>query len=147
MSTLAKIVGWLWRFFSSSLIGWLAGAITLVVLSFCGWLGWQQAKNWRHRRRLVKLPPMERLYYRMVEQMAAKGYPKHPVQTPREFVRAVSPHFSPEALTLVEEISQAYVDWRYGQRSPDLLHLQKQLQVLRKQLVTRSQSSILANHP
>jgi transglutaminase-like putative cysteine protease len=142
IAVIIKTVSWLWRFFSGSVIGWLAGAITLVVLSFLGWLGWQQGKNWQRRRRLAKLPPMERLYYQMVAQLTAKGYPKHPAQTPREFVQGVTPHLSPEVLTLVDEISQAYVDWRYGQRSPNIPHLRQQLQGLRKQLSVRKKELV-----
>ena len=136
LSYLGRELGRLWRWFSGSALGLLAGLMMLVVLGFLGWLGWQGAKTWLKRRRLAGLPPMDRLYQQMLSRLNQQGYPKHPAQTPLEYAALVRQHH-PAAAESVAEISQAYVDWRYGERSPDLNTLQQQFKQLADQLKSR----------
>ena len=130
---LIRIVVWLWRFFSSSLLGWLIGMVFVSALGFLGWLGWNGLKDWRDRRRLAKLPPIERLYQRMLRALKEKGTPKHPAQTPLEYVQATRQHH-PHVAKIVEEISQAYVGWRYGDKPPEVSDLQQQFKALTNNL-------------
>jgi transglutaminase-like putative cysteine protease len=126
-----RILGWLWRFISGSLIGSLAGLIGAITLGFLGWLGFNQIGSWKHRRRLAQLPPMERLYQQMLEALTAKGYPKHPAQTPLEYAQSISENYSSVMAEIVEEISQAYVRWRYDEQPQNLDYLQQQFKALR----------------
>jgi protein-glutamine gamma-glutamyltransferase len=136
-----RILGWLWRFISGSLIGVLVGLILAVVLGFLAWLGFKQMRSHRVRRRLAKLPPMEKLYQQMLETLKAKGYPKHPAQTPLEYARLAYQH-NPSTAEIIEEISQAYVGWRYGEQSQNINYLRGQLKRLIRSLNRRVQTSI-----
>jgi hypothetical protein len=74
---------------------------------------------------------MERLYRQMLEWTAQKGLTKHPAQTPLEYARVLHQHHSPAIAELIEEISQAYVSWRYGGTSPNLNNLRQKWQQIR----------------
>lgn len=117
---LVRVVVGAWRFFSQSWLGIFAGSLLLVILSFLGWLGWQQLLAWRDRRRLAKLPPMERLYQQMLRLLSQQGYPKHPAQTPFEYAQNTRQRLAAELTKPIEEISKAYVSWRYGECPPNL---------------------------
>jgi transglutaminase-like putative cysteine protease len=134
-----RILGGLWRFISGSLIGVLVGIIIAIALGFLGWLGFDRVRRWGYRHRLAKLAPMERLYRQMLEELKAKGYPKHPAQTPLEYARAIEQDYSFAAAEIIKEISQAYVRWRYGEQSQNLNYLRQQLNALIRSLrrVTR----------
>jgi transglutaminase-like putative cysteine protease len=129
-----RLLGWFWRLISGSLIGFLIGAIILTALGFFAWLGYGKIKIWRDRRRLAKLPPMERLYRQMIRTLQAKGYPKYPAQTPLEYAKAIEQKSSLAAAKIIEEITQSYVNWRYGEQIQNLSHLRQQLQALTRSL-------------
>lgn len=133
---LLRTVVWLWRFFSSSLLGVLIGLVFITALSFFGWLGWNALKNWRERCRLEKLPQMERLYQQMLMSFKEKGYPKHPAQTPLEYAQVARQHY-PNTAAIVEEITQSYIGWRYGEKNPELSHLRQQFKALTSSLRRR----------
>jgi transglutaminase-like putative cysteine protease len=129
---LFKIIGWFWKFISGSLIGFLLGLMMAISLGFLGWLCFLQLLRWGASRRLAKLHPMERLYWQMLGLLKAKGYPKHPAQTPLEYGR-LSRQYHPANLSeIIEEISQSYVSWRYGENPQNLDYLQQQLKLLIK---------------
>ncbi|MFM7437741.1 MAG: DUF3488 and DUF4129 domain-containing transglutaminase family protein, partial [Snowella sp.] len=123
-------LGWLWRFISGSLLGALLGLIGAIATGFLGWIGWQQLKNWLYRRRLAKLPPMSRLYQQLLKLLKSQGYPKNFAQTPMEYLDSLRDKLPTERLEIIEEISLAYVSWRYGEQPPNLEYLQKQLNAL-----------------
>ncbi|MGK7877424.1 MAG: DUF3488 and DUF4129 domain-containing transglutaminase family protein [Xenococcaceae cyanobacterium] len=125
-----RIIAWLWRFFSGSLVGLFTGLMTAIALGFLGWLGWNQMQSWGYRRRLAKLAPIERVYQQMLGVLKAKGYPKHPAQTPLEYAQISRQHYQVAAAEIIEEISQAYVCWRYGEKMPNINYLQQQLKAL-----------------
>lgn len=108
--------------------GWVGAFILLLLaicLAFLSWLLWQGWRRWRYQRRLAKLPPMERLYQKMLDQLAARGFGKQAAQTPLEYARQ-SWQTQPELrASAIAEISQAYVQWRYGGEPPDLERLQR----------------------
>ncbi|MCY7277931.1 MAG: DUF4129 domain-containing protein, partial [Phormidesmis sp. CAN_BIN44] len=105
--------------------------ILLTGLSFLGWLSWQGWQKWRYRRWLKKLPPMESLYRQMLSWLAKQGFRKHPSQTPLEYARQSQAVQMSRAQT-IQDISQAYVSWRYGGQTPDLRSLQQRFREMRK---------------
>lgn len=127
---IAWIIGQLYR-------GWV-GLFTLLLagsgVGFMGWLGWQGWRRWRYQRWLAKLPPMERVYQQMINQLAQQGLRKHSAQTPGEFVQQASAHQSPERAAAIADISQAYVSWRYGGQSPNMQQLQQRMAELKPRL-------------
>jgi protein-glutamine gamma-glutamyltransferase len=129
-----RLLGWFWRLISNSLIGFLIGAIILIALGFFAWLGYGRIRSWRDRRRLAKLPPMERLYRRMISILQAKGYPKYPAQTPLEYAKVIEQKSSFAKAEIVKEISHAYVSWRYGEQTQNLSYLSQQFQALTRSL-------------
>ncbi|MEQ8752902.1 MAG: transglutaminaseTgpA domain-containing protein [Coleofasciculus sp. G1-WW12-02] len=125
-SLLRLIVG-LWAMLSSGWIGLFGGLILAIAVGFVGWLGWVQWQTWRYRRWLGKLPPMERLYQQMLKALGAKGYIKHPAQTPLEYARVMRQQQSSDSAAVIDEISQAYVRWRYGKQTPNIDNLRQRL--------------------
>jgi transglutaminase-like putative cysteine protease len=127
---LSRAIAWLWQFISGSAIGVLTGLMGAITFSFLGWLGFGRVRRWGYRRRLAKLPPVERLYQQMLEVLRSQGYPKHPAQTPLEYARVAQQHHPQRAAEIIEEISQAYVRWRYGQQTQNIDYLRQQLRRL-----------------
>lgn len=131
-------IAWLFRLFTRGWLGLFAGLILMTGLAFLGWLGWNGVVQWRYQRRLAKLPPVERLYRQMLDVLGRQGYRKHPAQTPFEYARELERHQQQTSATAIDEISQAYVSWRYGQAEPNLERLQQRLQELKKRSLTQS---------
>ncbi|MBR8830574.1 MAG: hypothetical protein N5P05_003897 [Chroococcopsis gigantea SAG 12.99] len=117
----------LWQFISASLLGGLIGLIVGTVCGFLGWLAWCYLSAIIHRRRLRKLPPMEGLYQQLLGVLKERGYAKHPAQTPWEYATAARQIHPQPLADIIEEISTAYVGWRYGEKSPDLKALRLKL--------------------
>ncbi|TVQ44478.1 MAG: DUF3488 domain-containing protein [Gloeocapsa sp. DLM2.Bin57] len=128
---LYKFFTWIWGWFSSTIIGFLVGVLSLILLSFIAWLGIDQWRNWRKRRYLAKLAPMERLYRQMLNLLQERGYPKHPAQTALEYVKIAKESQKPQMAKIVEEISLAYVQWLYGGYTQDLAYLHQQFKLLK----------------
>ncbi|NET54855.1 MAG: DUF3488 domain-containing protein [Symploca sp. SIO2E6] len=121
-----RVFVWLWRLFSSGWVGLFTGLMVAIACGFLGWLGWQQWQSWRYRRWLAGLPPMENLYQQMLKVLSAKGYSKHPAQTPLEYARTMSQHQPPASAEIIDQISQAYIRWRYGGQTPNIQQLRRQ---------------------
>ncbi len=130
-SWITEAIAWFLALFAQGWLGILTGLIVATGLSFLGWLGWSQWRVWRRKRWLGKLPPMESLYQQMLSWTAAKGFGKHPAQTPLEYAQSYQ-HHSPPTAQVIEEICQAYVSWRYGGFSPNLNELKQRLKDLKK---------------
>ncbi len=127
-----SVLAWLWRFISSSVVGIIVGLMLFFALGFFGWFGWLQLRSLSYRRHLAKLPPMARLYQQMLGTLKAKGYPKHPAQTPREYAQVSHLQHPSEQADIIEEISEAYAGWRYGDKPQNVNYLQQQLKALWK---------------
>lgn len=127
VGSLLRLIVRLWVIFSSSWMGLFGGLIFAIAVGFVGWLGWVQWQTWRYRRWLGKLPPMERLYQQMLKVLKARGYIKHPAQTPLEYARVMRQQQSSESATVIDDISQAYVRWRYGKQTPNIDELRQRL--------------------
>jgi transglutaminase-like putative cysteine protease len=120
------------QLFSQGWTGILLGLASLLGLGFLGWLLWSLVQVWRDRAGLAKMPPMERLYQQMVRSLAERGFAKSPSQTPLEYARQANGHVNAEQANVIEEITQVYLQWRYGDQHPDLDHVRQRLKLLKK---------------
>jgi protein-glutamine gamma-glutamyltransferase len=125
--TLVRIVTFISRFWGKGWLSVLWGAVAMTIVSFIGWLAWQGWRNWQRQRWLTQLHPMERLYQQLLARLQAQGYPKSPSQTPFEYLHSLGQHPNFQSLAIVQEITQAYVRWRYGAHLPNLDDLRSQL--------------------
>jgi hypothetical protein len=144
-------IAWFLRLFSQGWLGLFAGLMLTTVAGLLGWLGWKGWQNWRYRRYLAKLPAMESLYRQMLDWLEQKGCRKHPTQTPLEFAHQVWQSQPTSRATVIEEISTAYMNWRYGGQPADCDRLKQRLQTLKQKdrrdghLLSRCRSQILAS--
>ncbi len=131
-SWLTRTFIWFFGLFTQGWLGIFQGLMIATGLSFAGWLGWQGLSKWRDRMALSKLPPMESLYRQMLQWADGKGLGKHPSQTPLEFAKISSQQHSPFTAEIIDEICQAYVNWRYGGYTPNLNRLRSRLDEMKK---------------
>ncbi|AFY42185.1 DUF3488 and DUF4129 domain-containing transglutaminase family protein [Nostoc sp. PCC 7107] len=131
-SWIVRAIAWFFALFAQGWFGVLTGLTLGTTIAFFGWLGWVQWRQWLKSRWLSKLPPMERLYQQMLQWTATKGFGKHPAQTPLEYVKVTYQHHAPATAQVIDEISQAYVSWRYGGHTPDLQQLRQKWLELKK---------------
>jgi len=120
-----EAIAWFLGLFSQGWLGILTGLLIATIASFCGWLSWKQWQYLLNRLWLHKLHPMDRLYQQMLQWTSQKGLNKHPAQTPLEYAQVSSQKYPPATAQVIDEISQAYVSWRYGGGSPDWKKLQQ----------------------
>jgi transglutaminase-like putative cysteine protease len=130
-SWVTRAIAWFFALFTQGWLGILTGLILATTIAFFGWLAGVQWREWLKRRWLSKLPPMERLYQQMLQWTATKGLGKHPAQTPLEYAKSYQ-HHAPNTAQVIDEISQAYVSWRYGGHTPNLQQLRQKWQELKK---------------
>lgn len=130
VSGLIALVTRFWRFLSQGWGGFLVGLISLVGVGFLGWLGWEQFQRWRYQRWLSKLPPVAGLYQQMLAVLAQQGMVKQSSQTPFEYLKTMN--LETAQTEVIQEISEAYVSWRYGDRAVNLDYLQDGLQRLKR---------------
>lgn len=132
INNLVAFITHVWRFLSQGWGGMFLGLISLVVISFLGWLSWQQIQQWRYRRWLSQLSPEEGLYQQMLKLLAQQGTAKLPTQTPFEYMETLDSMLENAQTEVVRDISTAYVSWRYGNYSANLDYLQDQLKRLKR---------------
>ncbi|MCU0523366.1 MAG: DUF3488 and DUF4129 domain-containing transglutaminase family protein [Elainella sp. Prado103] len=146
--------GWLTALFTQGWTGRLVGLGVLAGLGLGGWLSWSGWQHWREKRRLAKLPPMEAIYQQMLRILAEQGIQKQKSQTPWEYAeryrkqeRSNHPEIfaadrTDDRIKAVSQISEAYVQWRYGGFVPDSEQLRHWLQQLQppRTLTRRSRS-------
>ncbi len=124
-------IAWFLGLFNQGWAGLFTAMIVAIALSFLAWLSWQGWQYWRYQLWLSKLHPMESIYQQMLRWLGEQGLRKHPASTPLEYVTVSRQKYSGESVQAIEEISQAYVRWRYGNESPNLGYLRRRLEVLR----------------
>lgn len=134
---LTRLITWFVGLFSRGWVGLFTALIVTTALGFLGWLGWRGWRVWRYRFWLARLPVMEGIYQQMLRQLAKQGFRKRSAQTPLEYADQVREH-NPTEAEAVDEISQAYVRWRYGAQDPDLAVLRRRLRELQQQPKPRS---------
>ncbi len=132
LKILGYVVSRLWGFVSSGLVGAITGTIAVAVASMGGWFVIKQIRNWFQRRRFARLPMMEQLYQQMLLLLQNKGHQKQRTQTPWEFLRTIQPQYRPETLEILTELTEAYVNWRYGEQPANTDYLRQQLKRLRR---------------
>ena len=140
-----RSIRWFFQQFYQGGLGLFRAIGIAILLSFFGWLSWTQLMAWRERSRLAKLPPMERLYQQMLKILADLGYPKPPSQTPWEYAQFLQHQESIAQPDIIDEISTAYVRWRYGAETVNLQQLQQRFQQLKKSHIKRFRGKILRN--
>ncbi len=137
-SWITRAIAWFFALFTQGWLSILTGLIVGTTTAFFSWLGWVQWREWLKRRWLRKLPPMESLYQQMLQWASQKGLGKHPAQTPLEYVRVAYQHHSAATAEVIDEISQAYVSWRYGGNPPNLKQLRQRWEELKKKTGKRA---------
>ena len=131
-------IGWLIAQFTQGWSGILTGLAALTGLGFVGWLGWSGWQTWRYRRWLAKLPLMESIYQQMLRWLADHGDRKPAHLTPLEYAQACQSQHSPEVAEAIDQISAAYVSWRYGGESVEGDRIGRELKRLQQSRRGRS---------
>jgi hypothetical protein len=129
---ISLILGWFLGQFARGWVGLFIGLISAIGFGFMGWLIWQGWRKWRYRRWLGKLPPVEGVYQQMLKDLASRGFAKQKAQTPLEYAEAMRDHHATDEAEVIEEVSQAYVRWRYGGEAGNLGQLRQLVENLRR---------------
>ncbi len=129
---ISLILGWFLGQFARGWVGLFIGLISAIGFGFMGWLIWQGWRKWRYRRWLGKLPPVEGVYQQMLKDLASRGFAKQKAQTPLEYAEAMRDHHATDEAEVIEEVSQAYVRWRYGGEAANLGQLRQLVENLRR---------------
>ncbi|TVP67294.1 MAG: DUF3488 domain-containing protein [Leptolyngbya sp. LCM1.Bin17] len=135
MALLAQALGQLVRALLGLLrLGWvgimlgLAGAIALGFLAWLAYRGLRRGWGQWQRR---KLPPTERLYQQMLTWFTDQGLPKQASETPLEYAQRLYHQAKAPQAQAANEITHAYVRWRYGGEPQNLAYLTAQLRTIR----------------
>jgi transglutaminase-like putative cysteine protease len=102
-------------------------AIFIAIIGGIAWYLWYRKKE---QQQLATLPPIERIYRSMIVSLIKTGNTKVPAQTQLEYARSIKNTEHHQIAKIVEEISQLYTAWRYGNQKIDVNHLAKKLQNL-----------------
>ncbi|MEM1368104.1 MAG: transglutaminaseTgpA domain-containing protein [Cyanobacteria bacterium P01_H01_bin.15] len=138
-----KLIGWLWGIMTGSFFGVLLGLVLLIILGFASWLLTMALKNWWRARQLAQLPLMAQRYQQMLDALRLSGYGKRHSQTPREYAQSLQLDYPGAPGQAISDITEAYVAWHYGSRSPDIDAVENQWQQLQhhlKRLRSRKQN-------
>ncbi len=116
---LDKAWRWFLGLFSEGFGGVIQGLLIILGVVVLAWLGLQTWRGFTYHQGLAQLPPMARLYQEMIDWLTTQGIPKHPSQTPWEYLQALQQHPSPllapaETQQTLNRITSAYLAWRYG---------------------------------
>jgi transglutaminase-like putative cysteine protease len=112
--------------------GFIVGILTLFSGALCLWGAWQILGWWLDLLHLRRLEPAQRTYQLMLRFLAERGMRKSPHQTPQEYALQVTSQLQPYQASAILEITQAYQDWRYGDRASSWRYLKSLLQKLRQ---------------
>lgn len=141
LGLLIRLLSWFWGLISGSVWGFFLGIMALLVAGLVGWLGFQQLSQWLRQKGFAKLAPMDRLYRQMLWLLEQQGHGKSPSHTPHEYLHQLRSQLLPPGETeprhqaivaIVQELTQAYVQWRYGGQRQNTDYLQTQLQQLQR---------------
>lgn len=137
----------LWQFLTGSFVGILVAILSLIILGFLSWLGWNYLQQLSYRLRLSKLHPMAKMYQEMLDLLTAKGYPKKSAQTPLEYAHSLTELVSIEQREIIFLITNSYVEWRYGNINQNISYLQSQFDLLNRSFCNQviNKQKILAN--
>ncbi|MGB3267923.1 MAG: transglutaminaseTgpA domain-containing protein [Microcoleus sp.] len=129
---ISLILGWFLGQFAKGWVGLFTGLISAIAFGFLGWLIWQGWRKWRYRRWLGKLPPVEGVYQEMLKDLASRGFAKQKAQTPLEYAKTMRRDRATDEAEVIEEVSQAYVRWKYGGEAGNLSQLRQLVENLRR---------------
>ncbi|MEM9219677.1 MAG: DUF3488 and DUF4129 domain-containing transglutaminase family protein [Cyanobacteria bacterium P01_F01_bin.150] len=127
---ISQIFGIFSAFLNRDWLGVFMGLLTLTAGAFIGWLAMSLWQAIARRLWLAKLHPTDALYQQMLQWLARQGFRKSASQTPSEYAVAVRSHYAPDKANAIDRISQAYVQWQYGDRPNNMSDLKQQLQQL-----------------
>lgn len=116
-------------------LGWLGILVSLAgftVLGFFAWLAFLGARRGWRQWRLQRLPPTERLYQQMLQTFMHQGIPKGSSETPLEYGQRLYAKAKAHQAQAANEISHAYVRWRYGGEPQNLAYLGKKLRIVQR---------------
>ena len=129
---ISLILGWFLGQFARGWVGLFTGLISAIGFGFIGWLIWEGWRKWRYRRWLDKLPPVEGVYQQMLKDLASRGFAKQKAQTPLEYAETMRGNHPTDEAEVIEEVSQAYVRWKYGGEAGNLAQLRQLVDNLRR---------------
>ncbi|MGK7889452.1 MAG: DUF3488 and DUF4129 domain-containing transglutaminase family protein, partial [Leptolyngbyaceae cyanobacterium] len=132
MTTIGRIVGIVSGLLTGDWARVFIGLVTLTVVAFGVWLIRSVWKAIAFRFWLAKLHPMDAIYQQMLQWLAQQGFRKSAAQTPSEYAEAMRDRQPSPKAEMIETISDAYVNWRYGNHSADIEVLSQQLKDLKK---------------
>jgi len=78
------------------------------------------------------LPPVEGVYQEMLKDLASRGFAKQKAQTPLEYADAIRGNHPTDQAEVIDEVSQAYVRWKYGGETGNLSQLRRLVENLRR---------------
>jgi TgpA N-terminal domain/Domain of unknown function (DUF4129)/Transglutaminase-like superfamily len=102
----------------------------VIIIAIIGGIIWYLWYRNQTQQQLATLHPIERIYRSMIASLIKTGNSKVPAQTQLEYARSIKNTEHPQIAKIVEEISQLYTAWRYGNQKIDVKHLAKKLQNL-----------------
>ncbi len=138
-ASITYFFSWLINLFFQGWFGVFTVLFLAIGVTLFSWFSWLLWKYWCNQIALNKLPPMERLYQKMLLLMAKKGVNKSYAQTSLEYAQVISTYYSPAIAALIEDICRNYVKWRYGSYNPDVDQIQQKLEQLQRDLEDISQ--------
>ncbi|WP_052050881.1 DUF3488 and DUF4129 domain-containing transglutaminase family protein [Leptolyngbya sp. KIOST-1] len=136
ITLLSDGIAYLVRSFEALLnLGWIGimvGIAIATALGFVAWLAFLGLRHsWRYRK-LRQLPPTERLYQQMLTWFSHQGLDKGPTETPIEYGQRLYQQTRAQTAQAANEITHAYVRWRYGGEPQNLAYLNEKLRTIRQ---------------
>lgn len=136
ITLLSDGLAYLMRTFNALLnLGWIGIMLGIAIATALGFVAWLAflglRRGWRYRR-LSQLDPTERLYQQMLTWFAYQGLGKTPFETPIEYGQRLYQQTKAQTAQAANEITHAYVRWRYGGEPQNLSYLGKKLRVIRQ---------------
>ena len=135
-TTLGRIVGIISALMNRDWLGVFVGLVSLTGVGFAIWLALVVWRAIAFRVWLTKLHPMEAIYQQMLQWLSRRGFRKTPAQTPSEYAASMRHHHPTNKADIIEDISTAYVHWRYGGDTANIKTLSKQLKTLKQPALT-----------
>ncbi|MGB6014453.1 MAG: DUF3488 and DUF4129 domain-containing transglutaminase family protein [Nodosilinea sp.] len=129
-------IAYLVRSFNALLnLGWIGIMLGIAIATALGFVVWLAflglRRSWRYRQ-LRQLAPTERLYQQMLTWFDQQGLGKTAAETPIEYGQRLYQQTKAQTAQAANEITHAYVRWRYGGEPQNLDYLGKKLQIVRQ---------------
>ncbi|MEA5449698.1 DUF3488 and DUF4129 domain-containing transglutaminase family protein [Leptolyngbya sp. CCNP1308] len=136
ITLLSDGIAYLVRTFNALLnLGWVGIMLGIAIATALGFIAWLAflglRRGWRYRQ-LRQLAPTERLYQQMLTWFAHQGLGKNPAETPIEYGQRLYQQTKAQTAQAANEITHAYVRWRYGGEPQNLTYLGEKLRTIRQ---------------